>query len=79
MPTFSSEAPQLELLMKNQTKTWNLKLMATDERPETTIEGIGHEDAVKMIRALMYGPASSEYAQVEAAARASHVQQPIAA
>jgi hypothetical protein len=69
----------MELLMKNQTKTWNVKLMATDEVPETTIEGVRHDEAVKLIRALMYGSASAGHAQVEAAVRASRGQQPIAA
>lgn len=65
--------------MKNQTKTWNVKVMATDEFPETTIAGVGNDDAVKMIRALMYGPTAADYRQVEAAVRASNVHEAVAA
>ena len=51
------------------TRTWNLKLMATDEHPETLIEGVSHEDATKLLRGLMYGPGTSDYAHVESALR----------
>jgi len=46
-------------------RTWNLKLMATDEHPERTIEGISHDDAAKILRGLMYGPQSRDYAYVQ--------------
>jgi hypothetical protein len=46
-------------------RTWNLKLMATDEHPETTIEGVSQEAAAKILRGLMYGPGSADYAHVE--------------
>lgn len=45
-------------------RTWNLKLTATEDHPETTIEGVSHEDATKILRGLMYGPSSPEYAHV---------------
>lgn len=48
------------------TRTWNLKLMATDDRPETTIEGVAQADATKILRGLMYGPGSVEYGHVQA-------------
>lgn len=50
-------------------RTWNLKLMATDTHPETTIEGVSQEDATKILSGLMHGPASRDYAHVEAAVR----------
>ncbi len=50
-------------------RTWNLKLMATDEHPETVVEGVSHEDATKLLRGLMYGPGTRDYAHVEAAVR----------
>lgn len=46
-------------------RTWNLKLMATDGHPETTIEGVSQEAATKILRGLMYGPGWPEYAHVE--------------
>lgn len=49
------------------TRTWNLKLMATDEHPETTLEGVSQADATKILRGLMYGPGSAEYKHVQAA------------
>ena len=53
------------------TRTWNLKLMATDEHPEATLEGVSREDAAKILRGLMHGPNSAEYAHVQhAVARA---------
>lgn len=48
-------------------RTWTLKLMATDEHPETTVEHVSQEDAVKLLRGLMYSPGSPEYGYVEAA------------
>ena len=47
------------------TRTWNLKLMATDDHPATTLEGVSHEDATKILRGLMYGPGSTEYGHVQ--------------
>ena len=55
------------------TRTWNLKLTATDDHPETTLEGVSHDDATKILRGLMYGPASTEYAHVQAAVAATPV------
>ena len=52
-------------------RTWNLKLMATDTHPATTIEGVSQEDATKILRGLMHGPASRDYAHVEAAVRSA--------
>ena len=63
-------------------RTWNLNLMATDDHPATTLEGVSHEDATKILRGLMYGPGSSEYAHVQAAvsaARADRHEGPLAA
>jgi hypothetical protein len=57
---------QSELMTMN-TRTWNVKLMATDEHPETTIEGVSNEDAAKILRGLMYGPDAIEYGHVKAA------------
>jgi hypothetical protein len=50
--------------MTMNTRTWNLKLMATDDHPAATLEGVSHDDATKLLRALMHGPVSSEYAHV---------------
>lgn len=50
--------------------TWNLKLMATDNHPETTIKGVSRDDATQILRGLMYGPGSADYAHVEAAVHA---------
>ena len=47
-------------------RTWTVKLMATDEHPEATVH-VSQEDAVNLLRGLMYGPGSPEYAYVEAA------------
>lgn len=47
------------------TRTWNLNLMATDDHPATTLEGVSHEDATKILRGLMYGPSSRDYAHVQ--------------
>lgn len=48
-----------------QTRTWNLKLMATDDHPETTLAGVSQDEAARILRGLMYGARSSEYAHVE--------------
>jgi hypothetical protein len=53
------------------TRTWNLKLMATDEHPETTIEGVSQADATQILRGLMHGPGSAAYAHVRAAVGAA--------
>ena len=47
------------------TRTWNLNLMATEHHPATTLEGVSQEDATKILRGLMYGPASVEYTHVQ--------------
>lgn len=47
-------------------RTWNLKLMATDNHPEATIE-VAQNDAARILRGLMYGPGSADYAHVQAA------------
>lgn len=47
-------SPNRKRLIMNA-RTWNLKLMATDEHPETTIEHVSQEDATKILRGLMYG------------------------
>ena len=67
--------------MNMSTRTWNLKLMATDEHPETTIEGVSQGDATKILRGLMYGPGSVEYGHVQAAvhARRDRHERPLAA
>jgi hypothetical protein len=51
-------------LMNMNTRTWNLKLTATDDRPATTLTGVSQENATKILRGLMYGPGSSQYADV---------------
>lgn len=56
-------SPNRKRLIMNA-RTWNLKLMATNEHPETTIEHVSQEDAVKILRGLMYG----DYAPARAAA-----------
>jgi len=48
-------------------RTWNLKLMATEDHPEATLAGVSQADATKLLRGLMHGPGSLEYAAVEAA------------
>ncbi len=53
-------------------RTWNLKLMATDEHPAATIEGVSQETAKRILRGLMYGPGSPEYAHVEHALAGAH-------
>jgi len=53
------------------TRTWNLKLMATGDHPETTLEGVSRDDAAKILRGLMYGPDSTEYAHVQHAVAAA--------
>jgi hypothetical protein len=50
-------------------RTWNLKLTATDEHPEAVIENVSQEDAAKLLRGLMYGPGTHDYEHVEAAVR----------
>lgn len=52
-------------------RTWNLKLMATDQHPETTLKNVSQEEATKLVHALMYGPGSVDYAHVEAAVHAA--------
>lgn len=52
-------------------RTWNLKLMATDEHPETTIEGVSQNDATKLLRGLMYGAGSADDAHLQAAVHAA--------
>ncbi|HEX4807200.1 MAG TPA: hypothetical protein VFU94_14975 [Conexibacter sp.] len=53
--------------MNTNTRTWNLNLMATDDHPATTLEGISQEDTIKILRGLMYGPDYPGYADVRAA------------
>jgi len=65
-----------------KTRTWNLKLMATDEHPATTLEGVPQDEATKILRGLMYGPGSHDYAHVRTAvgaARADRHEGPLAA
>jgi hypothetical protein len=50
--------------MNMTTRTWNVKLTATDDHPATTLEGVSQEDATKILRGLMYGPGSRHYADV---------------
>jgi hypothetical protein len=52
-------------------RTWNLKLTATEQYPETTIEGVPQADAAKILRGLIYGPGSRDYAHVEHAVTAA--------
>jgi hypothetical protein len=56
----------------DMSKTWNLTLTATDTHPETTVEGVSQEDAIGILRGLMHGPSSAEYAYVEAARGTMH-------
>lgn len=63
-------------------RTWNLKLMATEDHPELTIEGVPHDAATKILRGLMYGPGSRDYAHVQdaiAGARVDRHEGPLAA
>lgn len=46
-------------------RTWNLKLNATDTHPEATVNGLSQEDAARVLRGLIHGPASPDYAYVE--------------
>jgi hypothetical protein len=50
--------------MNMNTRTWNLKLTATDDHPATTLSGVSQEDATQILRGLMYGPQSRQYAHV---------------
>lgn len=59
--------------MNMNTRTWNLKLTATDDHPAATLEGVSHDDATKILRGLMYGPGSTEYAHVQAAVATTRV------
>ncbi|HEX7292888.1 MAG TPA: hypothetical protein VF250_17330 [Conexibacter sp.] len=60
--------------------TWNLKLMATDEHPETTIEGVPQEAATHILRGLMYGSLDrANLHEAVAAARADHHEGSLAA
>jgi hypothetical protein len=52
-------------------RTWNLKLMATDEHPETTLEGVSQEAATTILRGLMYGSLDHAHAQAAVAAGAT--------
>ena len=56
-------------------RTWNIKLMATDDHPETTIEGVSNDDATKLLRGLMYGPGTQAYAHVQSAVAGVHADQ----
>jgi hypothetical protein len=63
-------------------RTWNLTLMATDDQPETTLSGVSHDDAQKILRGLMHGPESPAYAHVQAVVdrvRADRHEAPLAA
>jgi len=53
----------------DMSKTWNLTLTATDTDPETKVEGVSQHDAIGILRGLMHGPHSAEYAYVEAVRR----------
>lgn len=59
--------------MNMNTRTWNLKLAATDDHPATTLEGVSQEDATKVLQGLMYGPHSPHYAHVRNAVAAAGV------
>ncbi len=59
-------------------RTWNLKLMATDEHPETTINGVSHEAATHLLRGLMHGSLDEMHRQV-AATRVDRHEGPLAA
>lgn len=60
-------------------RTWTLKLMATDEHPETTVAGVSKEEAMMLLRGLMHGPRSPEYAYVDAVVRGERPREPLAA
>ncbi|HZV75396.1 MAG TPA: hypothetical protein VFF79_16930 [Conexibacter sp.] len=53
--------------------------MATEDHPELTLEGVSHEEAIKITRGLMTGPGSSEYGHVVAAVRATSTHESMAA
>lgn len=49
------------------TRTWNVKLMATEEYPETTLEGVSDVETKKILRELMYGSGLHDQASLRAA------------
>jgi hypothetical protein len=59
--------------MNMNKRTWNLNLMATADHPATTLEGVSHDDATKILRGLMHGPGSTEYAHMQAAVATTRV------
>jgi hypothetical protein len=59
--------------MNMNTRTWNLNLLATDDHPAATLEGVSRDDATKILRGLMYGPGSTEFAHVQAAVATTRV------
>jgi hypothetical protein len=62
------------------TRTWNLKLMATDEHPETKLHGVSQEAATHILRGLMYGSLDrANLHEVAAAARVDRHEGPLAA
>jgi hypothetical protein len=60
-------------------RTWNLKLMATDEHPEMTVEGLSQEAATNVLRGLMHGDIDREQLNDVPAARADRHEAPLAA
>ena len=60
------------------TRTWNIKLVATEEHPETTLENVPQEQAAKILRRMMYGPARS-YAVALGGRRDGSHENPLAA
>jgi hypothetical protein len=59
--------------MNMDTRTWNVKLMATEDRPETTIEGLSHDATTRLLHELMYGSGLGDHEALRAAALAARV------
>jgi hypothetical protein len=56
-------------------RTWNLKLMATEDHPETALEGVSEQAATSILRELMYGSLDrTRLQEVVADARADRTQ-----
>jgi hypothetical protein len=58
--------------LNDMNRTWNLTLLETDEHPTTTLTGVSNDDAAKILRGLMHGPSSADYAHVRAAVDRVH-------
>lgn len=50
-------------------RTWNLKLAATGDQPETTLQGLSQDEARLVVYELMHGTRTTEPAHLRAAIR----------